>query len=204
MSDDLPFPQVHDRTAPKKNVLLAQFYLKPVQNQTKTREEGRPIFEEIEYIRIMVPGDKSSVIDRPVRIGHTEKHDNYQFAPQYNMFKQGREQTPDGTPLAEWPMISRSQAKELEFFNVKTVEQLASMPDSSAQNFRGVHHLREQAKSYIQRAKEDAPSIQLQAEVTKREKEMQAMQAQMKEMADELRELKAAKPKRGRPPKTND
>ncbi len=175
--------------------LSVTFYQHPVQNSAKTLEEGRPIFEDKDYVRIMVPGDKTTIIERPIRIGHQEKDDNNMFAREYNLYKQGKDQQVIGTPLSEWPVISRSQCKELEFFGVRTVEQLADMPDTAAQNFVGAGQLRDVAKRFISDAKDGAPLIQMQAELVSRDEKIEALEAQMGELINALEEKKKGKAK---------
>ena len=175
--------------------LYAEFYAHPVQNQQKSADEGRPIYEDLDYIRIMVPGDKSSVIERPIRFGPTPMHDNNRFAREYALYKQGAEQVLVGTPLTEWPVISRSQCKELVHFNVKTVEQLADMPDTAVQNFSGVGVLRNLAKKFIVQAKEGAPLVQMQNELAKRDEDIEALREQVNALVDELGESKGRKKK---------
>ena len=46
---------------------VVQFRVHPFQDPVKSAEAGRPIFVDREYIRIMAPGNKDSVMDRPVR-----------------------------------------------------------------------------------------------------------------------------------------
>jgi len=169
--------------------LYVQFFLHPVQNAEKTLEEGRPIYDEIEYIRIMVPGDKSSVIERPIRLGHGENFDNFKYGPEYGMFKQGVKDALVGTPLSEWAAISRSQVKELEYFNVRTLEQLAQMPDTAIQNFNGVSSLREQAKRFITDAKDGSIVAQMQSELEIRDNTIQTLMNQVSEMQKSISEL---------------
>lgn len=175
--------------------LYVVFYQHAVQNSAKTLEEGRPIYEDKDYIRIMVPGDKTTIIERPIRIGALGKDDNNMFAREYNLYKQGSEQQLIGTPLSEWPVISRSQCKELEFFNVKTVEQLAEMPDTAAQNFVGAGQLRDVAKRFISEAKEGAPLIQMQAELSSRDEKIEALEVQLNEVISALEKQKKGKTK---------
>ena len=47
--------------------LAIKFEKREVQNADRTLEEGRPIFEEQIFIKIVVPGDALSEIDRKVR-----------------------------------------------------------------------------------------------------------------------------------------
>ena len=107
--------------------LYVEFYMHAVQDQAASLEANRPIFTEKEYVKIMTPGNKTAVIDRPVRIGFSAANDNNRFAQEYTMFKRATDgESPEfvGTPLAEWAQISKSQCLELQHFHVKSVEQL--------------------------------------------------------------------------------
>lgn len=180
--------------------LYVQFYMKPVQDNEATLKEGRPIFDEKEYIKIMVPGDKANVAVRPVRFGHSPQHDNVKFNAEYQQFLAGKEQTPDGTPLKEWPMISQSQVLELAHFNVQTIEQLAAMSDSTTQKFMGLSLLKNKANEFLNAAKENVGTVQLKAELDERDTRLAAQQKQIDEMSEKLNAMAEPK-KRGRPPK---
>lgn len=168
------------------NSVFAEFYLHPAEDKEASAREGRPIYTDKEYVRIMVPGDKTTMIERPVRLGTFPKHDNQRFGNQYNAFKGGAGQNLSGTPLAEWAMISRSQVKELEHFNCRTVEQLASMTDTAVQNFTGVSNLRTLAQRYLEDAKEGSALTKMQAELDERDNRLSSMEATIKEMQVEL------------------
>lgn len=130
----------------KDSALAVQFYMHPKLNQAKSDEANRPIFEDREYIMIMVPGDKNNIVRRPV----TEL-DRRRFQEKYTAWRQdkAREQI-SGTPLNKWAGITESQVRELEYFGVRTVEQLVEMPDVHAQNFAGITQLRAAAKLYVE------------------------------------------------------
>ena len=44
--------------------LAVYFHKKSKQNEIRSEQEGRPIFEDVIYIRKMVPGDNLNIIDR--------------------------------------------------------------------------------------------------------------------------------------------
>lgn len=157
--------------------LLVKFYLHPRQNKAKSIEAGRPIFEDVEYIRIMVPGDKDNIVERPAR-----ESDRARFPRQYDAFKRGEGDALVGTPLAAWPSIARSQVEELAFFGVKTVEQLASMSDTQIQKFMGLRELRTKAKAYIELAAGNAPLEKMQAELESRDATIATMQKQIADL----------------------
>lgn len=125
--------------------LYVQFHVHPKLNQTKTREAGRPIYDDTEYVTIIAPGDKDNIIDRPA-----SEMDKRRFARQYDAFKRGQtDPVVTGTPLKMVPWISRGQAEELAYFHVYTVEQLAELSDANAQNFMGINTLKQKAKDFL-------------------------------------------------------
>ena len=155
----------------------AEFYLNPRQNMAKTKEEGRPIYDELTYVMIMVPGDKDNVIRRPIR-----ETDKRRFPQQYKAFVNKQEQPQAGTPLSQWASLTRAQVEELKFFGVHTVEALAAMPDTAAQKFMGLNKLRQAAKDHIEAAKSDVPIQKLRAENDELKDQMAVMQAQIAEL----------------------
>jgi hypothetical protein len=169
--------------------LLVKFGLFPEHDVEASAKEGRPIFKEREYVWIMVPGDKETIVHRPV-IRVPGRSDPERFPQQWQAFlnKQTQE-TAGGTPLREVSFISSSQVKELEYFNCYTVEQLANMPDSASIKFMAVHKLKQLAKDYLQAAKETAPLTAMRAEMEKKDSQLEVMQRQLDAMAKRLGEL---------------
>ena len=128
--------------------LLVKFFLHPKQNQIKTKEAGRPIFEDIPYIQIMQPGNKDSV-----KVAPATARDKQRFPEHYRKFVAREDQEAlEGTPLREWAGVTASQCKEFEFLNILTVEQLAAVSDSNGQGIMGLGFLKEKAAKFIENA----------------------------------------------------
>ena len=53
--------------------LAVSFYKKPVENVVKTEQEGRPIYEDKVFVRILVPGDSLSIIDTFAHEDHKKR-----------------------------------------------------------------------------------------------------------------------------------
>jgi hypothetical protein len=125
--------------------LLVRFYLEAYQDVAKTAEEGRPIYTDTPFISIMQPGNKDSVIIRPA-----SQMDKARFPRHWAAFNDRQvEVLVEGTPLDQWPAMTRSMVEELKFKNIRTIEQLIGMSDSNAQGFMGINALREKAKKYL-------------------------------------------------------
>jgi len=174
------------RQAEQDEKLLVKFYYKSVQDQTASREQNRAVFKECEYIDIRIPGARGTGAAR--RATHRDKQ---RFPKHYAAFKQRIEMPLEGTPLTEWPVISRAFAEELSFMGVKTVEQLANMADGNASQMMGGQSFKAKAVAWLERAKKDVTLDQMEVELAKRDTLLAEMQAQ-------LDKLQADKPKRKR------
>lgn len=129
--------------------LAVKFEKRPVENKTRTLAEGRPIFEEVDFITIEQPGNKDEVRDHKVR-----QSDINRFPEHWKRYKArtDNEEALTGTPLSEWPQISRSQVEELTFYHVRTVEQLAAVTDANLQNMMGGVVMKQKARAFLEQA----------------------------------------------------
>ena len=164
--------------------LYVQFYIRPVMNNFRSSEAGRPIYEEKEYIRIIVPGDSKTTVDCPVDAIFRQR-----FEKQYEKFKKGQEQAVDGTPLEMWPQMTVGLCAELKSMNVSTVEQLAALDDGKAQRLMGSYDLRRKAQIFLDAALGEAANNKMANELQKRDDEINMLKQQMAAV------LEAQKPK---------
>jgi len=178
----------HDRHQGDEN-LYVQFFMHPMQDKAKTLEEGRPIFVDTEYIRIMVPGDKGNVIMREVR-----DDDRQRFPKQYQAFKNDEAEIVEGTPLTQWNFVTAAQVEELKYFGIRTVENLATVTDTNAQKFMGINLLRQKAREYIEATASDAPIAQLQDDIAKRDATIAEQSDLLADLQTRLAKLEKKKP----------
>jgi hypothetical protein len=173
---------------------IAEFFTQPVHLEAKSRDEGRPIYEDREFVRIIIPGNRGSVVVQPVGDEHRQRH-----AVQYEAFKKGLAAISEGTPLGDWPPISRSMALEFAHFNVLTVEHLAGLNDVQLQHMpMGTRELVKAAKVFLEVAAHGTgPLIQLSEKNTRLEAQVEQQQGQMQEMAARLAALESAKGAKG-------
>ena len=111
--------------------LAVKFYSKTVPNKFESEKQGRPIFFDLDYVQIFVPGDNTSVIDQPVREDHKQR-----FPLQWARYNNNRSENTHeiGTPLTQWPRITPAQAEELRALKFYTVEGIANASDASLQS----------------------------------------------------------------------
>lgn len=103
------------------------------------------------FIRIMVPGDKTNIIETPVREHHKER-----FPRQWLYYQmQNNQNVVIGIPLVEWfkdrpEDITEMQLAELQILKFQTVDQVATATDTQMQRVGiGGVGLRERAKAYL-------------------------------------------------------
>lgn len=164
--------------------LVVRFAKKEHEDDAASREAGRPIFVMADYITIFVPGDKANSIDRPVRA-----EDKLRFPEQWMRFLASEEQV-TGTPLSSWNQLTPAMCSELKYFNVLTIEQLASISDERAQKFLGINELRTKAQKYLKLMAEEAPLLKLQAELQSRDEQIATQAKQISDLQEAFEELK--------------
>jgi hypothetical protein len=125
--------------------LLVQFYVGAYHCESESREAGRPIFKDAEFVKIMVPGNKDNIVVKMV----TER-ERQRFPMQYAAFKNKDSEYVSGTPLKEWSALTPSQVEELNYYGIRTVEQLAGVTDANAQNILGVLALRQRGQAFLE------------------------------------------------------
>lgn len=166
--------------------LLVKFEYRPKQDSAETLKEGRPIFKDVLYIDIRAPGDRLGGICRPA-----SQRDIDRFPEHYRRFMARTSDDTEklvGTPLAEWPMVTRAQVEELAFLNVKTVEQLAEVADVHGARIMGINGLKEKAKNWLKVAKDNAAAMQLTEELKVRDLQIAQLQEQVEVLAKKLEE----------------
>ncbi len=161
--------------------LYVVFYMKAVQSGFKSEQAGRPIFDDVPHIRIHVPGDKTTVIDVPVEENHKQR-----FERQWEKFQKGLTQSPDGTPVEQWPQVTVGQVQEFKAANIFTVEQLAGMSDLAAQRFMGGNELKRKAAAFLAVAKDSAVAQRLAVANAELEERLARQQKQIDEQAAQI------------------
>jgi hypothetical protein len=150
--------------------LAVQFYKKSMKQEDASNEAGRPIFKEFDFVRIMIPGDNLTEIDTYAQESHKQRFPR-QWAHYQNQMSDHLDIV--GTPLDQWPQVTRSQAEELRGLKFHTVESIADCSDQQLQRIGMVagmspHNFRLKAKAFLNLANDSA-------EVAQREAELQAL-----------------------------
>ena len=164
----------------KDKHLIVRFYMHPVEQTAQSIRAGRKIFKDTEYVEILVPGDKYSIVRRPAF-----DMDRARFSEIYKRFKAGQQQQVQGTPLTEAPFMSSAKAKEYEFFNISTLEQLAEAADGAqAGAVMGFVEDKQKAQAYLAAAQGNALNAEVQTQLEARDRVIEKLQAQVEELSN--------------------
>lgn len=172
------------------DVLHVTFYMRSEQNNFETEKQGRPIFYEIPYVRIQIPGNQLSIIDTPALADHQRR-----FPRLWAHFKNTNSPTEQiiGTPVEQWPALTRSQAEELRAVKFFSVEQIAQCSDQQIQTL-GMNGqvLRQKAQAFLAAAKDTALAQSQAAEIQRKDQQIADLTAMVQRLAEKVE----GKPKR--------
>lgn len=160
-----------------------------------SEESGHPVYRDIECVRITVAGDKQTEVIHPVRDGIKRR-----FPDEYRAWKAGQEAPLHGAPLKEWTPLPASRCAEFVQAGIRTVEELAKLPDHIAQRHLDGAMWRSRAQAWLEQARSGSAVLKLAAENDRLKEEV----ARLAEMMERFAGGETAKPraprKRGRRP----
>ena len=189
-------PAVDEYLAQFRKPVIPRFETKPIHMVAASDKAGRPIYEDREFVQIMVVGERGFSAYEPVSEEHMKR-----WPEEYRAFKEGKEAPLSGTPLADWPTVTRSRVEELAFFHIRTVEDLAGVNDAQLQKVgMGSREQREKARTFLEvAAKGTAPLERLVSENMRLKDEMLRLTLDLTEansragkLEEELKNARAA------------
>ena len=163
------------------------FHAVQVRNNFKSDAEKRPIFEERIFIKKLVPGDSTLVVDRPMR-----EQDMEDYPIEWARYEQKKEQKVAGTPIDAWMAISETQKAEFKALNIFTIDQFANLPDVAGDKIMGFNDLRSKARAFIMAAQDSQMMDKIRAEM---DKKLEAQEAELVELRAMINK-KAGRPKK--------
>lgn len=206
--------RINEGSPQEPRFLGVQFYEKPVKSEAASLKEGRPIYHTAIMARIMAPGMKNQIVDEMIELLDENKnvikrkqwvmnpntgmpiYYTDRFREAYKAWRDGRN-LDDGTPLETYTRLDVAQIAMLQQLGIRSLENLAGLPDSALGNLGpGGRQMRDEAKSFLEAAKGNAPVAKLVAD-------NEAMKEQLAEMQRKFEMLSQGHvpAKRGRKPK---
>jgi hypothetical protein len=125
--------------------LIVSFFPRVLRDNFKSKEAGRPIHYTVDFIQIVVPGDRLRVVER-----EASDYDKERFAAKWAMYKAGKQEEVKGTLLTTWGVMSPNIAADYSAMGVKTVEQLADADELLITNLgMGGRDWKTRAQAYL-------------------------------------------------------
>ena len=162
--------------------LFVKFYSGAIEMKHASQQAGHPVFKDVDFISIVVPGDASSVVDRPA-----SQNDITRFQEIYDRYKRNETEQIEGWKLESWPRLTQARVYEMKHLGFHTVEQLAMASDAQIGNVMEGQSLRAEAQAAVETAKDTATVQRFAAENEK-----------LRADIEDLKQQIAAIPKRGK------
>jgi hypothetical protein len=205
-STELAAQGLIDHSADRK--VWREFYVKPCLNEVKSKAAGRPIYEDVEYIRYGARGQRD-FMDVPFWNDKHHPNSHYaRFGADYERWKKGQtEAALEGTPLSILstiipPILTPSEVKEFEAVHVRTAEQLVEVQDTLGKKFLGFQETKRKVQKYLDMLDAAAPQEHLRAELEDRDMRIQAQEDRIRSLEQRLEAT--AGPGASRPTLTED
>lgn len=196
LASDLDNPDFVGARNPN-DMLSVEFYDHAPLDKWETEKTGIKTYrKECPFVRISIPGNGLSVVERPAEVGDTKRFPREWLV--YQMSKGGHENaSAGGWKLQDWDEMNPDLIRQLNYLRFFTVEQLAAANDIQVQGIgMGGQGLREKAKAAVAARNGKAAND----EVAKRDAEIAELKEQMAQLMAAVTEKRGP----GRPPKEKE
>ena len=174
---------------------MCTFYQEPVFMSFKSEQTGRPVYENMDYVKIKTTGQTRSEVVRKVR-----DEDKLRFKDVWDAYSSRKEVLQDYNSIAELPRITKTRAMELKAMNIPSIEALAQIPDGNLKSLGpDGSSLKKQAIRWLEEFTSADAKVKEQAiKITEQDDEIKRLATMITELSAKIEQPKA---KRGRPPK---
>lgn len=175
-----------------------QWETRAIEDRAKSHEVGHYVARDVDFALIMRPGSRDCLEkDAIMWLSELKQKDSKNeipptwypaFKASYEAWKSGSEEPLNGTSIKLFPVLSPSQRKTLESSGIKTIEDLAQVPDSEL-GILGIGglNLKLKAKAWLDQATDKGKLAEENASL---KTQMLSMQAQLTELSEQLAKLK--------------
>ncbi len=208
LASDLNNPEFAGAKDPDSGLYVEFYWNEPIDGWAsceKSNEAQRNVVVKLPkqpFVRIMVPGDKTSEFTCAVSESHKQRFPRQWLAWQIAEGLIGGEEDIPGWKLSDWNELNQDLCRELQYLRFQTVEQLAGASDKQIQGIGiGGLQLREKARVALR----NKMGAETRAAIESRDAENAALKERMSIMQGQIEQLmsQSTPEKRGpgRPPK---
>lgn len=178
------------------------FERRPVEDRTESSKAGHYVSKDVDFAIITRPGSRDTVekeavpwlaeLDTRVRAKSIPANWAQAFRESYNAWKKGEELPENGTPIKGWQMLGPAAQKDLIQAGVRTVEDLANLPDGEiGQLGTGGISLKQKATAWLAAAKDTGKAAAQIADLSAKVTQLVELSTQQ---AQEIKALRAQIP----------
>lgn len=189
--------QFRNRPEPEDNSLLIEFRKELVDDNYRTKKEGKPVSVEKDFLTIFQPGLKAGlgeIYNGPVKEDHKRR-----FPDEWKRFMetgQGDDAI-EGTPLKEVHTLKRDEIARLELHGIKVVEQAADAPEKVIMALgMGGRSIIDRCKAYMATISGEKAQLKMIMDLQNKIEELEAKLEADKTAKTEVKASKAASKKK--------
>lgn len=165
-------------SGPNDSQLIVGFYRRSVLNRSKSTEQGMPVHEGRDYVKIQQPGETLNVVDREVT-----QQDTQRWPQKWQAYKQNVSQAPDGIPISLLFPASPEVEMTLRGYNINTVQQLAHLSAHAIGTVgMGCQNWVNKAQSYMAQAEKGVDHHKFNKAIDDKNREIATLKRQMAEL----------------------
>lgn len=163
------------------------FYRRSVLNRAKS-QEGQPVYEGKDFVKIFDPGDKLTIIDKEA--GDAEKQ---RYSRQWEQYRRGHEQIPDGIPVSLLFPANPEIVDLLRAHAIHTVQTLASLEAHSISTIgMGGQDWNNKAKAYLKQSEKGVDHHKFHKAIDEKDREIATLKRQVSELGNQVQGMIAA------------
>ncbi len=161
--------------------LIVEFFVDKKLMGAKSEAAGKPVYEDREYVKIMIKGQDKQIVVQEVQKTHKER-----FPIAYLRFTQNKPLPVVGTPIEMMPGVGPSLAHQLKGMNLRTIEDVANITDESVMQSigMGARDLVKRARAWLEQTSEK--SLTLQAQLVEKDAENERLRQQIAQFDERL------------------
>jgi hypothetical protein len=165
--------------------MFVVFYRRSVVDPNASQAAGRRICKGENYVRIQPPGERLTVVDRPVTDA-----DKHRWPNQWRQFVDNHQQVPDGTPIdmlwVDFPEVGDT----LRGMGIHTVEQCANLSGLAIESIGlGGQEYVNKAKRYLEQAEKGVAFHKHEKDLAERDQKIRLLTQNQAALQEQINKL---------------
>ncbi len=165
-------------SGPGDDQLMVGFYKRSVLNKFKSQQQGTPVHEGRDFIKIQHPGESLNIVDREVT-----DQDKQRWPQKWSQYLQNITQIPDGVPLNLLYPSKPEIVETLRGYNIQTVQQLQKLSGHAIGTIgMGCQEWVNAAAKYMEQADKGVDHHKFNQAMNAKDQQIKTLQRQIEEL----------------------